>query len=329
MKTQNDTIETILSELTRASRVVIATHINPDGDAVGSSLALGLILRGLGKDVRIAMRKGDVGAPACLTGFETVVDPDEIREEPDLLVCLDCGSRSRVFNKNLGEKIGSWRTVNIDHHGSNDFFADFNYVFPDRSSTGEIIWTLAEKAGWPLSPAVAEALWVAIVTDTGRFSYPCTSPSTLRCGAALQEVAGSNRTAWLNDMVYNQVDRKVLQLRARCQNHLECWFDGLVTVVYLDGADFEETGCAKRDTEEFTDIPRSVRGSKIALFFYCLGSDDPKTHISLRARAPYKVSDIAAHFGGGGHDAAAGATIEAPIAEAMTRVKDYLAARLS
>lgn len=328
MKPENDTIDTILAELAQAGRIVIAAHVNPDGDAVGASLALGLLLRDQGKEVRIAMKKDDVGAPACLEGFDTIVDPDGIADEPDLLVCLDCGSRARISTAHLSSKIGQWRTMNLDHHGSNDRFADFNYVLPGCSSTGEIVWTLAGKAGWTLTRPVAEALWVAIVTDTGRFSYPCTSPSTLRCGAALQEVAGSERTAWLNDVVYNQVDEKVLQLRARCQNHLACWFDGLVTVVYLDWNDFAETGCSKRDTEEFTDIPRSVRGSKIALFFYRLEADDPKTHVSLRARPPYKVSEIAAHFGGGGHDAAAGATIAAPVADAMAQVKEYLAGSL-
>jgi len=327
-----DSFDPILAAIDGADRIAIATHVNPDGDAAGSSLALYLLLRALGKDARILMDRASLGAPGILyRGVETVADPALLPWKPDLLVCLDCADERRLSPKTLAPKIGAWRTVNIDHH-HNARFGALNYVVADASSTGELVYDLARHAGWALTRDVAEALWVAIVTDTGRFSYSCTHPSTLRCAADLLSLG--IRAPWLNDELYNQVDERVIRLQQRALASLEKWFDGAVTVISLEAADYEETGCRKSDTEEFVNLARDVRGARLSIFFYSLPGDPATAHLSIRSREPapgdpvdarrVTARELAVQFGGGGHDLAAGATLSCSIPEARRLVRDFL-----
>lgn len=327
-----DSFDPILAAIDGADHIAIATHVNPDGDAAGSTLALCLLLRALGKDARILMDRASLGAPGILyRGVDTVADPVLLPQEPDLLICLDCADAKRVAPKSLAPKIGVWRTVVIDHHRNNGF-GEVNYIVPDASSTGELIYDLARCAGWTLDRDIAEALWVSIVTDTGRFSYSCTHPSTLRCAAELLSLG--IRAPWLNDELYNQVDERVIRLQQRALASLETWFDGMVTVISLEAADYEETGCRKSDTEEFVNLARAVRGARLSIFFYALPGDPTTSHLSIRSRdaAPGETAgirrvtarELAVQFGGGGHDLAAGATLPYPLAEARRQVRAFL-----
>ncbi len=334
-KQADNSFDAILSAIGGAGRIAIATHVNPDGDAAGASLALCLLLRKLGKDARILMDRDTLGAPGILyRGVETVADPALLPWEPDLLVCLDCADVKRVAPASLAPRVGVWRTVVIDHH-HNPGFGDLNYIAPDASSTGELVYDLARHAGWPLSRDVAEALWVAVVTDTGRFSYSCTHPSTLQCAAELLSLGV--RAAWLNDELYNQVDERVLRLQQRALATLEKWFGGVVTVISLEASDYAETGCRKSHTEEFVNLARDVRGARLSIFFYALPDDPATAHLSIRSREPAPgesgdpsiptARELAVNFGGGGHDLAAGATLYCPLAEARRLVREFLSGK--
>ena len=320
----NVPIETVIAGLEAANRIVITAHVSPDGDASCSSLALALMMRARGKSVRLAIPMNDLGAPGILETFRLFRDDGPV-EEPDLFVCLDCATVQRIALPELRDKAGVWRTLNIDHHATNTRYGHQNYVMDDYSSTGEVIYDIAKAAGWTIDRDVAEALWVAIVTDTGRFSFSSTKPSTLRCAAEL--LACGARTSWLNDEIFCVFDRKVLDIQARALASLETWYDGKVAVVALTERDYEETGCTKSCTETFADIPKSVRGAVIAVFIYRLPGD-PRTHLSIRARKPYSACDLAKAFGGGGHELAAGATVDLPIAEAKHALKACLARML-
>ncbi len=316
----NDPVEAVIARLEAAERIVITAHVNPDGDASGSSLALALFMRARGKTVRLAIPMNDLGAPGVLETFQSFRNDSPI-EAPDLFVCLDCATVPRLALPELRNKAGVWPTLNIDHHASNTRYGHLNYVIDDYSSTGEVIYDIAKAAGWPIDRDIAEALWVAIVTDTGRFSYSSTSPSTLRCGADL--LACGVRAPWLNDELFCIKDRKEHDIYLRALSSLETWYDGKVAVITLTERDYEETGCTKSCTETFADIPRSVRGSVIAVFLYRLPGD-PKTHASIRARAPYSASALAQIFGGGGHELAAGATLDMGIDAAKAAIKAEL-----
>lgn len=320
MKGHEATIGEVIDAMSSARSVVITSHVSPDGDASCSSLALGLMLRALGKTVRLAIPMDDLGAPGVLPTFANFREEGPIAE-PDLLVCLDCATVARIANQSLRGRIGAWRTLNIDHHATNERYGHANYVIDDASSTGEVVYDIAREAGWPIDRDIAEALWVAIVTDTGRFAYACTRPSTLRCAADL--LSRGVRAPWLNDELFCMEDARVLEIRRRALDSLETWFDGKAATIALTAEDYLETGCTKSCTETFADIPRSVRGSVFAIFFYRL-PNDPKTHLSIRSREPYSACELAKVFGGGGHDLAAGATTDLSIDEAKKAAKAAL-----
>ena len=312
----NAPIESVIASLEAANRIVITAHVSPDGDASCSSLALALLLRARGKSVRLAIPMDDLGAPGILETFQSFRDTNPFTE-PDLFVCLDCATVQRIALPELRDKAGVWRTLNIDHHATNTRYGHQNYVIDDYSSTGEVIYDIAKAAGWAIDRDIAEALWVAIVTDTGRFSFSSTQPSTLRCAAEL--LACGARTSWLNDEIFCVFDRKALAIQERALASLETWYDGKVAAVTLSERDYEETGCTKSCTETFADIPKSVRGAVIAVFIYRLPGDT-KTHFSIRARAPYSACALAKAFGGGGHELAAGATMDMGIDDAKAAV---------
>lgn len=303
-----------------ARRIIVTAHVSPDGDASGSSLALALMLRALGKEVRLAIPMDDLGAPGVLPRFADFRQTGPL-EEPDLLVCLDSATRARIAIPELRDKAGVWPTLNIDHHATNELYGHVNIVRGDYSSTGELIYDFALAAGWKIDRDVAEALWVAIVTDTGRFSYSSTQPSTLRCAADL--LSRGVRAAWLNDELFCMEDAKILEIRRRALDSLEKWFDGKVAVISLTAEDYTETGCTKSCTETFADIPRSVRGTVFAILIYRLPGDG-RTHLSIRSREPYSACDLAKEFGGGGHILAAGATSDLSIPAAKAALKQAL-----
>ena len=319
---QNDSLTDVAARIEAAGSVAITAHVNPDGDASGSSLALALMLRQRGKRVRLAIPMDDLGAPGVLATFAQFRDDTPVAE-PDLLVCLDCATVPRISLPELRGKAGIWPTINIDHHETNTRYGHLNYVVGGGSSTGELIYALAKAAGWTIDRDVAEALWTAVVTDTGRFSYTATTPSTLLCAADL--LSKGVRVAWLNDELFSVFSQNEIEIRRRALDSLETWFDGKVSVIALDEDDYRETGCTKSSTETFANIPRSVRGTRIAVFLYRLPGD-PKTHASIRAREPFSALPLASAFGGGGHAFAAGATLDLPLGEAKEAIRSFLAA---
>ena len=318
---RNDSLVDVAARMEAAGSVAITAHVSPDGDASGSSLALALMLRRRGKKVRLAIPMHDLGAPGVLETFAQFREDAPV-SEPDLLVCLDCATVPRIALPELRGKAGVWPTVNIDHHETNTRYGHLNYIVGGASSTGELIYDLAKTANWDIDRDVAEALWTAIVTDTGRFSYSATAPSTLLCAADL--LSKGVRVAWLNDELFSVFGRGELEIKRRALDSLETWFDGKVSVIALNEDDYRETGCTKSSTETFANIPRSVRGTGIAVFLYRLPGD-PKTHASIRAREPFSALPLASHFGGGGHDLAAGATTDLPLDAAKAAIRAFLA----
>lgn len=321
MAQKNTTLREIVAALQNAAKVVIVTHRGPDGDAVGSSLALGTLLRNLGKTAEIAIDLSDIGTPSVLRGVDSLTPPSSAMADPDLLICLDCSDENRISHPRFREMTKCCRTLNIDHHASSNRFGDYHYVMPSFSSTGEIVLKIARYAGWNVTPEVADALWTAIVTDSGRFSYSCASPATLRAGAYLLS-RGADHVR-LNDALFFQIPPNVMELRKKAIASLRIWCGGKAAVISLDEDDYASTGCTKADTEDFVDIPRSVAGTVLAVFFYRCRKDD-STHLSIRSRSGYSAQEVAAHFGGGGHVAAAGATVEDSMEDAMAKVRAYL-----
>lgn len=309
----------IILALSKASRVAITTHIRPDGDAIGSSLALKHILEGVNKKVFLT---GITSTPKRL---DFLVHPDAITDtktlkpsDVDLLVALDTGDTER-----LEPAIKAWlpetKSINIDHHPSNTGFATLNYVVPSASSVGELIVDVATGAGWPITPEAAEALWVAIVTDTGRFAYSNTSPATLRTAATL--VALGVQTDSINHRLYETATPAQVRLQGKAAASLNLDTNGEIAVISLSQADFAECNATGEDTEEIIAIARRVEGVNIAVFLYELPGTDPlQTKISLRTNPPFDAARFCSLLGGGGHARAAGCSLALPLNDARQQI---------
>ena len=325
-KHRGDSVAEIQTFVSPFTRVAVSAHTYPDGDAVGSCLAMANFLAALGKEVSVILPKKDIGAVNVLDGFDSIVNPDEydFSAEPDLFVCLDCSEPSRICDERIRSWVGRVPTLNIDHHGK-ELFGNRNYVVNDASSTGELVFEIAEASGWKINPATADALWCALVTDTNRFTLPSVTAGTLRCAARLVECGA--RTAFLSDAIYMNEQPNVFDLRTRAMRSLERWCNGLVAAIALDSDDFAATGCTKQDAEEFPNIPRSIAGAKLSFYFYPFPVDQPiGARISVRSRedSPVTARMVAEHFGGAGHEHSAGAVYPGSVAATIAAVREYL-----
>ena len=314
----SDPMQSVLDRLLAAKRVVVTAHIRPDGDALGSALALGGLLRRQGKTVQVALDRDEIGVAGVLVGPHDLVPTTEADPRADLLAVVDCAVKHRMPEA-LSPWVGRLPTVNIDHHPTNTRFGNAQWIDAHASSTGELIWRLARQAGWTMDRKIAEALWVALITDTGRFAYEATSPTTLTCASDL--LTYGVRTAWLNEQIYSIFDWRVLQLRKRAYASLETWQGGRVSVVSLGHDDFAATGCTKADAEDIIEIPRSLRGSQIALFLYETEPEAVQTRVSIRTRPPLDAILLAKRYGGGGHHRAAGANVPGGLAAARAELR--------
>ena len=316
----------ILTAIRQASRVLVTGHVRPDGDSLGSMIALAHLLNRAGIQAVATAERRSLGSPGFLAGAEKLIAPETAaRKRFDLLVSVDCGAFERLPEA-IQPRAARGPVVNIDHHGTNTLFGNHNWIDPHASSTGEMIWRLARRARWQLDAVTAEALWVAVITDSGRFAYDQTRPATLLCGADLLRYGV--RTAFINDKLYCSFSRTSVELKRRAFRTLTISDQNAVASVTLTGRDFEQTGGTKADAEDLIEIPRSLIGNRVALFFYGNEQDD-ETRVSIRTRAPLDATVIARAFGGGGHLRAAGFTLQEPLAEArqhvMQRVSEWLA----
>jgi len=305
-------------------RFLVTAHVRPDGDALGAMVALTRLLNQNGKTAVFAADPSDLGAPRFLVTGEPAVRPADLATGVfDAVVCLDSGSADRI-EEPLRPLLATHPVLNIDHHRTNTGFGTVAWVDGTVGSTGEMIWRLARRAGWNVDTRTAEALWVAIVTDTGRFSYDMTRPSTLRIGADL--VARGARTAWINDQLFCTFSSTAIELKRRAYASLRSCCGGLAACVTLTAQDFVQTGGSKADAEDVIEIPRSLAGVRIALFFYQTPERQTVTRLSIRTREPLDATWLALRFGGGGHARAAGCDIQAPLEEARKQVCALIAA---
>ncbi len=310
--------------LESARRVVVVSHEKPDGDAFGSALALAGFLRAAGR-AAVAVGLEPVGdAYRFLRGLRDALPAEGFRPaEGDLVAICDCGAPDRI-PATLREVVRGLPSVCIDHHKTNTGFAGPAYLDQGASSTAELIWRLACSAGWPLDPPTAEALWVGLVTDTGRFGYSNTSPAALECAADVLR-RGQVDTAAVHEEIYGNQSPARLQLQQRAIASLVRAAGGRVALISLTAEDYAACAADARDSENFVDIARSIRGVDIAAFLYA-GAEGRESRLSLRTRAPYDAAGFCRALGGGGHARAAGATLRLPIPAARRDVLERLAA---
>jgi phosphoesterase RecJ-like protein len=308
-------------------RFLLTTHENPDGDALGSLLATKLALDQLGKD-SVMVLYGDAPLPGEYQ-FMPLAElhrrwPADVSERA--LVAVDCANESRIADPDVLGRVPF--SINIDHHHDNTRFGDVNLVVADASSTSEILRDLFDELGVELTPDIAEPLYIALVTDTGRFQYANTTPKALRLAADLVEAGADVHRIFQG--VYESVQFAKLKLLARALDRAQVYEGGRIVVSYLLRTDFAEVGAAEPYSEGIIDYLRAVEGADMAVLIRePPRTDGPTRRVSLRASIDeLDVSAIARKSGGGGHRQAAGFSSEASIDEITEFVRrEFAAAR--
>ena len=302
-------------------RILISGHLSPDGDSLGSMIALARLLKNAGYEAFATADLNALGKPGFLDGVQELIPIRQLKRQRkfDLFVAVDCASFERMPPevRPVAEKLPK---ICVDHHVTNDgSFADVSIVDAAASSTGELVWRIAKWNEWKLDRVVAEALWVALITDSGRFAYDSTQPGTLRAAGDLLKYGV--RTSLINDIIYGTFSRKAVELKRIAWRSLHIWKNRKVAEVTLTRDDFRAVRGTKADAEDIIEIPRSVVRNEIALFFYQIPDRTKETRCSIRTRGDWDATVLAGKFGGGGHVKAAGCTIKAPMGSAKRQMR--------
>jgi bifunctional oligoribonuclease and PAP phosphatase NrnA len=307
-------------------RFLITTHENPDGDALGSILAMKLALDALGKD-GIMYLYGQVPLPAEYGFMQLDELQRELPSDADerVLLALDAANESRLGRDYEQLLENAPLVVDVDHHHDNTRYGDVNVIIGDASSTGEIVRDLLRLLDVDLTPEIAEALYIALVTDTGRFQYTNTTPRALRLAAELVE-AGANLHRVFRG-VYESVEFAKLKLLARALERAEIYDGGRLVISFLLREDFLEVGAVEPYSEGIIDYLRAVEGSDMAVLIREPPTrGGPKHRVSLRSRSDeLDVSVIARKSAGGGHRQAAGFSSELDLPDLIAFIREEFA----
>jgi len=329
MTTTLTDLEAVVEALRSGERFLVVTHENPDGDALGSMLGMTLGLRSLGKDV-VMYLTGDGPLPGEF-GFlplaEVVREPPADVEDR-VLLAVDCANERRVGPDSSAVRRAKL-VIDVDHHHDNNRFGSVNFIVADASSTAEIVRDLLAELDVSLSPDIAEALYVGLVTDTGRFQYANTSPKALRLAAELVEAGADVHGIFQH--VYETVQFAKLKLLARALERAQLYEGGRLLVSYLERGDFAAVGAVEPYSEGIIDYLRQAEGAELVALIREPPTDGGPTHrISLRSsKDEVDVSAIARQMGGGGHRQAAGFSSEQPVAEIVEFIRRAFVAATS
>ena len=319
----NNSMKIVLNDILKGKKsVALGGHVRPDGDCVGSCMGLYHYLREQYPDICT-----DVYLEEVPEAYSIIKDTDEVKTQIDdsavydLFICLDCGDAQRLgFSRTLFEH--AKETLCIDHHVSNDAFADHNYIVPDASSTSELIYRMIDKE--KISLACAEALYMGIVHDTGVFQYSCTSPETMEAAAELMRkgINGSeiiDKTYYEKSYIQNQILGRAL-LESMLIMDKQC----IVSVIRQKSMKFFQA--KPSDLEGIVSQLRQTKGVEVAIFLHETAPHQFK--VSLRSKGRVNVSEIAQFFGGGGHVRAAGVTMEGSSHDVINNITARIALQL-
>jgi phosphoesterase RecJ-like protein len=323
--TQKTELEAVADAIRAHDRFVVVSHENPDGDALGSLLGTSLALRDLGKDVVVYL----AGAAPLPREYAFLDLSAVVRELPEdmserVLLAVDCANERRIGESREPVELAKL-VVDVDHHHDNSRFGDVNMIVADASSTAEMVRDVLRELDVPLTPEIAEALYVGLVTDTGRFQYSNTTPKALRLAAELVEAGADVHGIFRH--VYETVQFAKLKLLARALDRAQVFEGGRLVVSYLIREDFADAGAEEPFSEGIIDYLRAVEGSEMVALVREPPRDEGPTHrISLRSsHDEVDVSAIARQRGGGGHRQAAGFSSEESIPEIIEFIRSAYA----
>lgn len=316
----NATAAQMAEALSACDTFVISGHVNPDGDCLGSALALGKALRKLGKEVQVLLVEDTPVEPGLrfLPGFADLMPAERYEGTPDAFVYVDVSVRQRIGCGTAIADRAAHRFA-IDHHNADDEVAEFNLIDPEAASCSMIVWDVVKELGIAPTPEIALCAYTGLMTDTGRFQYQNTDARAF--AAAAEMVAAGADPSFAGREFYQNRSIASLQLEQRMVARMEI-INGDVAFSYITLDDFAVCGAENADAESLIDTLRSVRGVRVACL---LKERSGFVRGSMRAKDDYTdVASLARELGGGGHKAAAGFTLEVPLTDAISQVKSLL-----
>jgi bifunctional oligoribonuclease and PAP phosphatase NrnA len=294
----------------------VLSHVRPDGDALGSQLAVALSLRKLGKDVRIWNEDGILAKYSFLPHANLLTKPPAGPEIVDVAIALDTAIQNR-----LGTTLAAIQSakvwINIDHHPSNPHYGDLVYIDPNAPATGQILFELITNQGLPIDRAIAENLYVAISTDTGSFQYPNTTARTFEIAAEL--VRAGVEVGRISRLTYENYPRRRIELLRELLGTMRFDANDRVASFSLSLSTAKKLNVLPEDNEGLIDHLRAIRGVVVAIFFEEL--PDGKVRVSMRSKSEeVNVCAVCEKFGGGGHVLAAGARVRGTLGEVEKKI---------
>jgi phosphoesterase RecJ-like protein len=297
-------------------RFVISSHARPDGDSIGSQLAMAFALRELGREVQIVNADPAPEQFIAFPGTSEIQVAQAVRQDFDAAIIMECSSLGRTGVSGLDR----FFVINIDHHPGNSMFGAINWFDGKAAACGEMVFDVVRALGVPLTPEIATHIYVAILTDTGSFHYSSISARTFDiCRQAIE--AGVNPEATARQ-IYDSSTLGRLKLLAAVLNTLEIDDEGRTATIYMDRQMAQRVGATYDDTEGLVNLPLTVKEIEAVALFKETG--DGEWRVSLRSKGDVNVATIAAQFGGGGHKNAAGCTVHGRLEEARPMVAGLL-----
>ena len=320
MSAARSTFAEIGRALREHQRFAVLSHVRPDGDALGSQLALALSLQELGKTVRVWNEDGMLEKYSFLPHAQLLTKPPATKEDVDLVVALDTAVQTRLGT--ALDAVGSAKmTINIDHHPSNPAYGDLVYVDPASPATGQILFELIADQKLPFTKEIAENLYVAISTDTGSFQYPNTTARTFEIAAELIRIGVD--VGRVSQLLYENYPRRRIELLRELLGTMRFEGKGRVASFSLSLEMAKRLGVLPEDNEGLIDHLRAIQGVIVAVFFEEL--PDGKVRVSMRSKSEKAdVCAICMKFGGGGHTLAAGARVRGTLAEVEQKVLEAI-----
>jgi phosphoesterase RecJ-like protein len=308
-------LDRVLQEIRGRRHFVVTSHARPDGDAIGSALACGQILRCMGKQADVVMHDGVPRIYQNLPFADRVIQAD-LAPPSDAAIVLECDSIKRTLLEGLEDRF----LISIDHHVSARNFAHVNWIDSSAMATAELVYRMARLAGVPIDPDIATCLYTALMTDTGSFMFEGTSEHTFALARELV-LAGADPARCARHIYFGHSTAKLRLLGAALSNlHRE----GPLAWIWVTQDQMERFGAREEDCEGLVNYALSIGDVQVAIFFREL--PDQRWRLSLRSKGEVNVSSVAEHFGGGGHKCASGCSLEGPLSVAVAKVIERLRA---
>jgi Exopolyphosphatase-related proteins len=319
---KKSTLEQIASKLKEARTILLYPHVMMDGDTLGSSIALCAALRQIGKEAYVLI-EDDI--PSYLLFLEKgyCTHDQSILAEPDISMSVDCSDIERFIQRKDKFLTGK-SSICLDHHRTNNFFADLNYIDEFAGATGEIVYDLLKIMGIQIDIEMAEAIYTAIATDTGNFQYTNTTKTTHLIVADLFEIGIDLEK--ISVEVYQNIRHEKLKIMNAVIGTIEMLYNGKADIAYVTQEMLEKTGALMEETEGIIETLRNISGVEISAFLKENKPDEIK--VGLRSKTYGDVSVIAQSFGGGGHMKAAGCTLRTSLSEAKKLISAAITQQL-